>query len=169
MADKNKSKLIIGFSFLLGAFLFSVGILYFVGKKNDDNAQKIASLEVQLANMIGEKSRGRLLAKDVGKVTREPIALDDILTRSEKIYGKSELDRKDGILWIDRNSSICLVTLGVVNGLEKGSRLGIFEGDKKIGDCLVDTPLDLVAYVSIVDKSLDDLKNNYYRVARESP
>ena len=169
MADKNKSKLIVGFSFLLGAFLFSAATLYFMGKKNKDNAQKMASLEVQLANMIGEKSRGRLLARDVGKLTREPIALDDVLTRSEKIYGRGELNRKDGILWIDRKSSICLVTLGAVNGLEDGSRLGIFEDDNKIGDCVVDTSLDLVAYVSVVDKPLDGFKNNYYRVAKETP
>ncbi len=102
-------------------------------------------------------------------MARGPIALDDVLTRSETIYGKSALDRKDGILWIDRNSSICLVTLGRVNGLEDGSRLSIFEGDKKVGDCVVDTSLDLVAYVSFVEKSLDDFKSNYYRVAKETP
>ena len=169
MPDKNKTTLLVGLSFLFGAFLFSAVILYFMGKKNDDNVNKLASLEVQLTNLIAEKGRGRMLAKDVGRLTREPITLDDVISQSEKIYGKGELNRKEGILWIDRNASICLITLGSVNGLEEGSRLSIWEGDKNIGEADVDIPLDIVAYVKIADKPLSDFKNNYYRVVKEAP
>ncbi len=169
MPDKNKSKLLIGISFLLAAFLFSTVVLYFMGRKNEENAKEIASLQVQLTNLMNDKSRGTMLARDVGRTTREPVALDDVLSRSEKIYGKAEMNRKEGVLWIDQSNAVCLVTLGKVNGLDKGSRLDIFEGDTKIGVCLIDNPLDIVSYVSIAEKPISDFKNSYYRVVKESP
>ena len=164
MADKNKSKLIIGLSLIIVSFVCVAVILYFIGRANRMNVEKLSSLEVQLANLIAEKAEGQMSQSDFNRVKRTPINEAEFLSRAESIYGKGELDRKEGILWIDRKSSLYMITLGAVNGLKAGSNLSIYEGDTKIGDVAVHTPFDIISYVQPVGKSLVDLNKNYYRV-----
>src|SRR3989338_494030 len=99
MADKNRLKLIVGLSLILVSFVCVAAILYFMGKTNKENAEKLASLEVQLANLIVEKAEGQMRSADFRRARGEPVSLEDFLSRAEDIYGKEELNRKEGILW----------------------------------------------------------------------
>jgi hypothetical protein len=161
MFDNNKIKLIAGFSLMVAAFLCIVAAL---GYANRANSSKLAATQVQLANMIAQNSQTEMKSADGTRVRREPINLEDFLTRAKSIYGEDELKRKEGILWVDRKASSCMVTLGRVNGLNVGSKLNIYDGDNKIGQATVDMPLDIVSYVQLVDKAADELPNSYYRV-----
>ena len=168
MADKNKSKLIIGLGLIVLSYLFVAVILYFMGDANRKNNEKLATLQVQLTNLMSEQSSRELKPADASLTKREPINIDDFLAKAESIYGKAELDRKEGVLWVDRKGGQFMVSLGAVNGLKAGSRLGIYDGDNKIGDVIVQDPFDLVAYVNPVEKSIKDFEKNYYRAASKN-
>ena len=165
MADKNKTVLLAGLTLIIASFLCAVGILYVIGQKNQADAQKIASLQVQLANIMLEKGQKNLKRPDSVLTEREPVNLEDFLAKAESIYGPQELQRRDGILWIDRKTSQCMINLGVANGLTEGSRLQIYDGDKNLGEVAVEKPLDIISYVKPVDKTLEEFTGNYYRVS----
>jgi hypothetical protein len=57
-----------------------------------------------------------------------------------------------------------MVTLGVLNGVTKGVRLGVFEADKRVGTVKVTSALDVVSYVEPVDKKLTEFSRDYYQV-----
>lgn len=166
MTDQNKSKLFLGFSLIFVSFVCIVVVLYFMGENNRKSQAKVSSLEVQLANVIAEKAATQLNAFDLELTRRDPINLDDVLARAESIYGKNELSRTEGVLWVDRKASLMMVTLGQANGLRQGSNLTVFEAKKKIGDVIVDSTFDLVAYVKPIGKTINDFDKNYYRVAK---
>ena len=138
--------------------------LYFIGASGRQKAEKINSLEVQLANMITQKAEGDLSSSDFGRVKREMIKLEDVLSKADIVYGPQELERKEGILWVDRKASAFMVTLGRVNGVQKGTMLSIFDGDEKIADVTVDFSFDIISYVKLVGKTAEDFEKDYYRV-----
>jgi hypothetical protein len=165
MADKNKTFLLAGLSLIVFSFFCVAAILYVIGQKNQTDAKRVASLQVELSNLMVGKGRKELKRSDAVLTEREPIDLDEFLAKAETIYGPQELQRKEGIMWIDRKSSQCMINLGVVNGLTEGSRLKIYDGDKTLGEVSVQMPLDVISYVQPVDKTLVDFSNDYYRVS----
>ncbi|MFA5059235.1 MAG: hypothetical protein WC676_01225 [Candidatus Omnitrophota bacterium] len=164
MADQNKLKLIIGLSLIAVSFICAATALYFIGNANKSYQEKLGTLEVQMANLIAEQSQEALPISDARRVNRAPVNLEEYLSRAETIYGTAELKRKEGVLWLDKKAAQCVITLGRVNGLDTGSKLDIFEADKKIGEAIVDIPMDITAYVKLSDKTMDDFNNSYYRV-----
>ena len=165
MADKNKTLLGFGLSLLIISFLCAAGVLYFMGNTNQKNAQQIASLEVQLMNLISEKGQEKLPSRDAKRVHRKEVDEAEFLAKAETIYGPGELERKEGVLWIDRETMQCIITLGAVNGLQKGSRLNIYHNDVQIGKVNVEVPFDIISYVRLIDQDFDDFNDDYYRVA----
>ncbi|MDP8265249.1 MAG: hypothetical protein P9M12_07235 [Candidatus Aceula lacicola] len=174
----NKTKILIGLLLIVVAFVCVTAVSYFIDQRNKENTQEADALQAQLANLISEKSQSFLSESDQKKVKRDPIKIEDVLAKAEIIYGGQELDRKDGIMWIDRKSSRCMVTLGVVNGLVPGSYLGVYDEIKrsdgvvvneKIADAVVDKSYDIVSYANPVKKSIDDFSRDYYRVTVRNP
>jgi len=165
MADKNKIKLIIGLTFLVISFLCIIVVIYFMGQSNQKNAERIASLEVQLVNIISEKSQEELAPEDAKKVERKTVDLQDLLSKAEILYGPEELKRTEGVLWVDRKDNNFIMTLGMVNGVTVGSRISVYEQDKKFGEIEVQKVLDIISYVKPIDKELKDFSSNYYRVS----
>lgn len=174
----NKTKIFIGLLLIIVAFVCVIAVSYSIDQRNKESIQETDALQVQLANLISEKSQNFLSESDQEKVKRDPIKIEDILAKAEIIYGDQELSRKDGVLWVDRKSLRCMVTLGVVNGLVSGSYLGVYDEKKrddgvivneKIADVMVDKAYDIISYVSPVKKSLDDFSRDYYRVTVKNP
>ncbi len=168
MKEKNKTLLGIGLILIVVAFLCALFGLYLLGNASLKKENKIASLQAQLVNLISEKSRNVLSEKDAQRVQRGPINEEDLIEKAEAVYGPQELERKEGILWIDRKARTLLVTLGVVNGLKKGDILGVYENDNRIGEVIVDKPYDIISYVRPNKMSLNDFKKSYYRVVNEA-
>ncbi len=169
----NKLKIIIGLFLVVCAFLCAMAVFYFINQKTADNFKENNALQAQLANLIAEKGEAFLSDADRARVKRDRIDLEDLLARTEKVYGEQELKRKDGILWIDRAAKTCMVTLGAANGLVAGSYLGVYDEiagpsgtsvSQKISDVVVEQTYDIVSYVRLVDKSYDDFVRDYYRV-----
>jgi len=164
MTDKNRNILVAGLVLIVIAFICALVAFYFIGQKQKIDQDKIAAFEVELANLIAEKSEAIIKQTDPSWFRRDPISLEDFLAHAEVIYGEKELQRKEGVLWIDRKTSMCMVTLGVVNGLRTGNTLGIYEGDAQIGSVTVETPHDIISYVNLSGKSPNDFPDNYYKV-----
>jgi len=169
----NKLKIIIGLALVACAFICAMVVLYFINDQTAENLKQNSALQAQLANLIAEKSEPVLSPADRRRVKREPVDLVDLLARTEKIYGPQELKRKDGILWVDRASGTCMITLGAANGLVAGAYLGVYQDisspngsvvSEKITDVVVDQAYDIVSYVKLTNKSLKDLGQDYYRV-----
>ena len=165
MANNSKVKLIIGFSFITAAFLCVAAIAYMMGQSGRAAALRQADLQVQLANLIAEKSENKMQKSDAERIKREPFNMEDFLAHAESVYGEKEKSRKEGVLWIDRQASSLLVTLGAVNGLKKDSRLTVYDGDNEIGEVVVATPFDIISYVQAAGKSAGDFSKDYYRVS----
>jgi phage gp36-like protein len=171
----NKLKIIIGLVLVVCAFLCAMTVFYFINQQTTDNLKENSALQVQLANLIAEKSESVLSDSDRRRVKRDRIDLEDLLDRTEKVYGEQELKRKDGVLWIDRVSQRCMVTLGAANGLVVGSYLAAYEEvagtagttptNQKVCDVVVEQTYDIVSYVRLVERNLTDLSRDYYRVS----
>lgn len=172
----NKNNITFGLILILVAFFCGAAAFLFMNAKTAADAQKLAVLQVQLTNLIAQKSAPFLSLADQDLVKKEPIEPEDILRRTQKVYGAKEAARKDGILWIDREKAACMITLGVANGLKPGSHLSIYQDVKgadskvisqKIADAVVDRAYDIISYVRINQKSLSGFANDYYRVTAD--
>lgn len=174
----TKIKISIGLLLIIIAFGCVIAASYFIDQRNKESDEELEVIQVQLANLISEKSQSFLSQSDLEKVEREPIRIEDVLAKAEIIYGADELKRRDGILWIDRESSQCMITLGIVNGLVSGSYLDVYEEKEledgtlraeKVDDVVVEKTYDIISYVRPVKKTLDDFTRDYYRVRVKSP
>lgn len=174
----NKVKFIFGLLLIVSAFASAMGALYFFHERNQLSDQQVLALQVQLANLIIERSADTLSLEEQKDVQRDFISLEDVLARAEIIYGQRELQRREGILWVDRKASQYMITLGIVNGLSQGSSLGVYEEraqpggiiiNEKIADIVVQEAFEIISYVLPVDKSMQDFRRDYYRVRIINP
>ncbi len=166
MPDKNKATLVTGLILIVVSFLLVAGVVYLLNQTSQDREQKTATLEVQLENLMMEKAATELVSADTARVRREPVKVQDAINKTQNLYGDAEAGRKEGVLWIDRAASKYMITLGRVNGLNKGSLLTVFDGDREIAKVSVEAPLDLISYVNPVGKTLSDFSKTYYRITK---
>ena len=164
MANKTKFQLLGGLLLIFIAFICMAVTFYLMGNKAKIYTAQINTLEAQLANSINDKAVSHMPLSDYERARAETISPQDISERAESYFSEEELNRKEGILWIDRKASKYMVTLGTIHGVMKGSYCDVFEGSTKIGSVRVDDPLFIISYVTLLDKSQDDYKENYYRV-----
>lgn len=169
----NKNNIIFGLVLILVAFFCGATAFVFMNAQTAADSQKLAVLQVQLTNLIAQKSTPFLSKADQDLVKKEPVEPEDILRRTQKVYGPQEASRRDGILWIDRDKAACMITLGAANGLKPGSRLSIYQDVKdvdskvisqKIADAVVDKAYDIISYIRINERPLNDFSKDYYRV-----
>ena len=95
------------------------------------------------------------------------VSLKSLVKEAEKVYGQEENLNKEGFLWIDRKSARYVITLGALHGLLPGKHLGVYDGDQRIGQVIVDTPFDVISYVHPAEESKDLFSSDYYRVVVE--
>jgi len=166
IANNNKQQFLIGIYFLIAAFVGIVGVFYGLGHINQNQAGELSQLKDQLTMLEVEKTNTQTELSDV-KSRLNTIDLDYLLTKADAVYPTSEKARTEGLLWMDSVASKYVVTLGALNGLKAGSQLGVYEGDRKIGQVVVNTPLDVISYVSPANQSLQLSADNSYRVVIE--
>ena len=162
MRNPNKTKFLAGVLLIIGAFVLIGGVIYLIGTIHITHLKKIVTLKAKLADLSSQQ------AEQESKISREgQIRLADILSKTKSIYAREEGSRKEGIFWVDRASSLSMITLGALNGLKPGDRLNVYEGETKITAVAVDKLLDVISYVKPLDKSLAELDADYYRVVKE--
>ena len=93
--------------------------------------------------------------------------LGALVKKSRTVHGKSEQERREGFLWIDRKSSKFIVTLGASHGLLTGDSLNVYEDDKKIGEVKINVPFDVISYVEPQGEFGNHLTEEYYSVIAE--
>src|SRR3989338_6320454 len=160
----NKKRLLFGLVMIIAAFVCVLGLFYFLVDFQKININKIESLEVSVNKLQFEREKVEEELESVKNAGPRPIDVQDIVNEAQKIYGPEEIKQTQGYLWIDRESAIYLVTLGALNGLKPGSRLVIYAGNEKVGLAVVEKPLDVISYVSLVGSASEDLIGDYYRV-----
>ena len=172
----NKLKVVLGLGLIAVAFIFMIVVSFSIDRRNQSSIQEIDVLQVELANLVAQRSADVFSDADNAKVKRDPIRLEDVLARAKIIYGEKELSRKNGILWVDRKSSQFMITLGMVNGLVPGTYLGVYQEklqvdgtviNEKIDDVIVEKTYDIISYAKPAKKSLDDFDRDYYRVTAQ--
>ncbi len=160
----GKKQIFTGLVFIFVSFLGAVFLLYLTVNAQSAKEVEVKDLNEKLLLVSTEKqaatSQKEELQQQVGRV----LDLEKVVRASEKVHGESEADRKEGSLWINRKSGNAMVTLGVLNGVTKGVRLGVFEADKRVGTVKVTSALDVVSYVEPVDKKLTEFSRDYYQV-----
>ena len=166
--DPNKSKLFIGLTFIMAAFICVLIVFYFLVNAHREKLTEIGTLEEKVLALDTEKNAIQQRVDELKDKVGRSIDLDKLVDESHNRYGDEEKDRKEGYLWIDHDASTAIVTLGVLNGLSVGKKLAVYdETNKSIGDVIVEMPMDVISSVRPMGKSLDDFKENYYRVVIE--
>ncbi len=169
MGIPNKTKLIIGLVFMVISFGFIIAIFYYLDHFNLANQEKISSLENQIATLIQENKKDKTAQKKISSGNSgEQISLESLMQKAGGVYDPGEKNRNQGILWIDRQSKSFIVTLGALNGIHLGSKLTVYDGEKKIDTLSVDLPFTIVSFVKPTNKPLDFFSSNYYRVVAEN-
>ena len=164
MLNQNKKKLLLGFSLIGAAFLCIIATFFFAGQADQTDKEKLAAMDARVAQLQEKAKHSSPVA--VG-ASREPMKLEDLVKKAEKVYSAGEKTRQEGFLWLDRRTNNFIVTLGALQGLAPGSPLSIYESGKKIDTAQVDIPFDVVSYVKPVKNSPDSFSRNYYRVVIE--
>ena len=175
MGPKIK-RIIIGIIFLLLAAFSALTAFYFLKVKPTMMVRsKFKSVDWSTAPKQSPLKQTAVNATNTLQVTpaktvmpqEKAVSLKSLVKEAEKVYGHEENLNKEGFLWIDRKSSQYVITLGALHGLLPGKHLGIYDGDKRIGQVIVDTPFDVISYVHPSEESKDLLSNDYYRVVVE--
>lgn len=163
----GKRQIVTGLIFISASFLGAVFLLYLTVNAQSAKEAQLRDMKQDLVLTRTEKdlanTKAQQLEAEVGRV----IDLDKVVSASKEIHGADEANRKQGSLWINRKTQSCMVTLGALNGVTKGSRLDVFDGEEKIGKVNIISALDVVSYAEPVDKELKEFKKDYYAVKAE--
>ena len=163
----GKKQILTGLVFVSASFLGAIFLLYLTVTAQSAKEVQLKDLHQKLVVVSTEKEvashKAEALAKEVGRV----LDLDRVVSASKKIHSETEVDRKAGSLWIDRKTGSFVVTLGILNGVTKGNRLAVYEGENKFATLKVNTALDVVSYTEPVDKKLTEFLKDYYTVKME--
>ena len=169
MAKNNQAKEVNGrWMFLTGvvliiiAFVMTGAMVYLMGYRQQIIHQEISSYKEELKKMAAQIFALKEEALKAGE-----IKLSELVRKAKRVYGSEEKERKEGVLWIDREHSVTLATLGALNGLKPGDQLSVYDGDNKITNVVVDKTLDVISYVQPIDDSVGKLESNSYRVVIE--
>lgn len=174
MGQKNLKKIFLGVTLLIGGGVCVSGAIFLLQKPAVSSVEslppKVSPQHNADSEVIDIRAKFTPHKSDIEeKVSQsESIDLSALLSDAENIYGSEEVNRTEGVMWIDREESRYVVTLGAVNGLKQGSQLSVYEGDDVIGKVSVDTLLDVISYVAPAGSDHEKLKDNYYKVIFDS-
>ena len=155
MSEKNSVKIFMGAGFIAVALLCGATAFYFLKVKPEMERRKMEAAMAQKPASAPEPAKAQ---------TPPGLNMEILLAESEKIYGAGERNRREGILWVDRQTPRFVVTLGALNGVAAGSTLGVYDGDRQVAEVSVDSVLDVISYVTPADKSADQFEYDYYKV-----
>jgi hypothetical protein len=162
----NKTILFIGLLFIFSAFMCIAAVFYQVVHDHQQRVNEIEEIRKDLADSKARNLAAQQKVQDIAARAGQGIDFDHLISIAEKKYGLGERYRKEGDLWIDKQGGEWMVTLGVLNGINRGSRLKVMKDKQQVGVVIAKTVLDVVSYVyPLEDKGqfLDDM----YQVVME--
>lgn len=166
-ADNGQRLVITGLIFISIAFVGVIVLMYLLVNTQSAKETQIREMKQDLVLARTEKdlvsTKADQLQAEIGRV----IDLDSVVSESRKVNSAEEVSRKQGSMWINRKTQSVMVTLGVLNGVTKGSELSVYDGQDKLGTVKIVSALDVVSYAEPVDKNLKDFTKDYYAVKTE--
>jgi hypothetical protein len=163
----GRKSLGVGIFFLLVSFCSAGGMVFLLMENLSRRKEEVQLLQEKIDVVSEEKDRIQQDNRELAAQLGSSVSVDKIISEAEKIYSDDVKSAKEGYLWVDRSSSNWIVTLGALNGLAAGSRLGVYNGDEKIATVEVSVPLDVISYVLPTDTLKNQYKQDYFRVAEE--
>lgn len=165
--NDGKKQIITGLVFVSLAFVGAIFLFYQNVNAQSAKEAQVNELTQQLTVVSTEKDlstrKAQALEKEMGRV----LDLEKVVNASKQVNGAKEAEKKEGSLWIDRKNKSFLITLGILNGVNIGNRLQVYDGDSKMATIKVVAALDVVSYVEPLDKDMKDFLKNYYTVKSE--
>jgi len=163
----GKRLIITGFVFISSAFIGAIFLLYLTVNAQSAKESELRDMKQDLVLARTEKDLVKIRAEQLQLEVGRVIDLDKVVTASQKVHGADEAGRKQGSMWINRKTQSCMVTLGALNGVTKGSELGVYDGENKLGIVKIVSTLDVVSYVVPVNQELKEFTKDYYAVKTE--
>lgn len=147
----HKKLLFLGFALIIVAFVCILILFYQIVNIRREETQKVHDVTVMAEKISQEKEAAQQeLRRLAGKVGRE-IEVDRLVSAAQQEYGRNERQRTAGDLWIDHENDTWVVTLGALNGVQKGTRLRVLSDGQEVGRVTAETVLDVISYVSPVN------------------
>lgn len=160
----RQQKFVMGIIFLVLAFLGVVVIFYFL---LENYRSQSANLEAYKEQVTAAKIKNNALeqkASELAVGTGRAVRVDYLVEEARNVYKGSAQETREGYLWVDRSGESWIVTLGVLQGVESGSRLSVLEGQDVIDTVIVQTPMDVISYVQPSVKLKNQFNRDYFRV-----
>jgi len=160
----NKKFIITGTVALFTSYCVLLFALYVQDAQKASVNGPAESHRVDKEHFIKEQKDSRL-GKPIGKTPKKKsISTEKKPSPFVKEPAEVRTPRKEGVLWIDRRLSKCMVTLGSADGLQVGDVLNVFSDGKKVGETKIIELQDIISYTELVGKTPDDYSENYYQV-----
>ena len=163
----DKKKIYIGMSLIASAFVGIIVILYVLINVQTQKSDKIELLQEQVTVLDTQSDLAKQKAEELESELGESIYLEKLVKEANQAYGYEEKNRREGRLWVDRDSKTMIATLGVINGVLPGARLAVYDDDKRIGYVTVGTPMDVISYIKPTELLFDQQDRDYFRVVLE--
>ncbi|MCK5581695.1 MAG: hypothetical protein KAJ18_10545 [Candidatus Omnitrophica bacterium] len=167
MNSQKKKILFVGLVMIVFAFVCVVYVFYVMINTQRDKTEQIEILKEELAVLSSEMDVAQRKTEDLEKTAGKSLRLESLLAEANKVYSNKEKSRRDGYLWVDREESTWIVTLGAIHGLAQGSSLAVYDGNDKAGSVVVKTLLDVISYVQPDKRSANKFTKDNYRVVVE--
>lgn len=163
----DKKKIYIGMSLIVSAFVGIIVIIYVLVNVQTQKSDKIEDLQEQVTVLDTQAGLAARKAEQLESELGESIYLEKLVEEAKDAYGYEEKDRREGRLWVDRNSKTMIATLGAINGVLPGTRLAVYNDNERIGYVTVGTPMDVISYIEPTELLFDQYERDYFRVVLE--
>jgi len=157
----HKKLLFLGFMLIIAAFVCILALFYQIVTIHREEALKVQDTKVMAERISQEKEAAEKEVRRLeGKVGRE-IDVDRLVSAAQQEYGRAEGQRTAGDLWVDHENDTWVVTLGALNGVQKGTRLRVLGSGQEIGRVIAETVLDVISYVRPLGDAAQFLQEIY--------
>jgi len=128
----NKRIILAGLLFIFGSFVCIAGIFYVLVNAQRQRLSEIEGLRERVTVLNQERTILEEKTAELQDQAGRSLEVSRIVDQAKKIYGKKEQNKKEGYLWIDRDTNSFLVTLGALNGIAAGDRIRVYDEDQKL-------------------------------------
>jgi len=166
-AYQDKKKIIIGLVLIVISFIGAAVIVFGMSQLQQSKNSRISSLQEKIDILNDQRDEMETEVSDLRTALDGSPRLENVIEAAKEVYGDDESQRREGILWIDRQQNSFVATLGMLNGVEEGAVLKVYDKDRPFGSVVVSQAFDVISFVDSPQKMITDYSKDYYRVVPE--
>lgn len=156
---QKKNFIIYGVVLLAISYFLLLCAFYILNRENKTSTGLREVLEAEKSNYTEQSKEVLIKIVQYRDESKPPEA---VVRPSSPQGGKRPVE-KEGILWINRELSTCIITLGTNDGLENGMLIDIYDGKIKAGKARVIQMYNTISYVELVGKTQDEFTKDCYK------